>query len=1281
MIRHLLNTEGVNKGLISGEAIALEVDEATMTKTYTSNGSVKLSAFTSGLINPTVLNENINVEGRLTKRIFDNHFVLSTIALENWITDNNYTKKQTDDLLLNYYTETEVDNLFTNYYTQGEVNTLLTSYATTSYLTTYYYTSSTMNSLFYNKTQSDETFIKINQKGVANGVCPLDNGNKISLSYLPSSIMTYEGLFNAKTNTPILHQPNDNTDYNAGAVFIVQNSIGFDPSTWNDIVLRNGDWLILNASGVWEKSENTDDLIISFNNRVGAVNSIESDYSSFYYTKALTYSKSEIDTNVYTKTYINDNCVFDTGDQTITGVKTFSNNINGKNITLSSTNNSLITALYTGTEHNVNGLTFYNSGTNADPYYYFDFCNSESALLHSFRFAVYKESPTQTQVQFLVSSGDSSLMNYFQMIRNLTNNYINFSVSLTAPNISLTTGIITTAPTENTHIVNKLYCDSKLSKSGGTMTGDILLYRDPLVAMNPVTLQYLQTNYSTNSKFNDYLLLAGGTMTGFLTLNSNPTNNLHAVPLQYLTTNYSTTTANNSTYVNISGTQTITGIKTFSNNVVMNNNLTISTATNGLFTNTYTGTAQAILGAAYQNSGSAIDPFYYFDHSNEEGTDYNKFRYAVYKASSSISQAQFFLSSNASYPLLQYFSLFRGSAGDYIDFIQECRFQKNLIINSVGPSLKTSTNGGSSANMAYYQSTDYVTVGSHLFGDMQIGTTGDDFKMRSSLEKIDSVTTKYSIALSSTGTYGNMLNYISITRKGGNGIPLGNVNKIDLRFYTNLINGGSTIDPYDDLDIVNKRYVDTNFVSTSGLTNYVTLNTNQTISGSKIFSSEANAFTGLSLSLGNNAQFNINATGRLLILMQEDLYLLCQNNNGKVRIGSEGGGSNTGKLIIYRSCEIGLGTAGYRGDTYISNGNFQQWDMDNSICVNRFRNSYPENLYAQLITDYSLNTNGDGRYLRRSAVERNGVNDIRVYDLLSDGTNDLLTFDEVTRIDGNITRYLRNSNVILDKNRVISALNVMPYLSTTSATASGLTAFRWEAQYVKKTANYISYYYRMQNFDEYGYTNYKSVPIKSMTSNSAAFYNRYNYYSFISYGDALNNYGNIRFGISTRPSNLLTNGSTGSLRYGLYVDNVLIPPQINYLTRFWKDGSTWYKGQTNLSSDNFNPIPVAFTESKRYIYTCAWTYDHWSQRRSIIVTTSIIEYETGANLFYDVAYLTNYNNTGRLLDIEEISPMICVTDPVYGVNLEILTNINPDFLSYMIGATDRAAGMNNVFDP
>ncbi len=105
-----------------------------------------------------------------------------------------------------------------------------------------------------------------------------------------------------------------------------------------------------------------------------------------------------------------------------------------------------------------------------------------------------------------------------------------------ATKLSLTGGTMTGPivlpgnPTLNLEAAPKQYVDSAivagnfLPKSGGTMTGAIVLAADPTTALQASTKQYADTKVA----------LAGGTMTGLLTLSGNPSANLQAAPKQYV---------------------------------------------------------------------------------------------------------------------------------------------------------------------------------------------------------------------------------------------------------------------------------------------------------------------------------------------------------------------------------------------------------------------------------------------------------------------------------------------------------------------------------------------------------------------------------------------------------------------------------------------------------------------------------------------------------------------------------------------------------------------------
>lgn len=91
-------------------------------------------------------------------------------------------------------------------------------------------------------------------KNTANGYCGLDSGGKVSVAQLPSSIMEYQGTYNASTNSPSL---SDGTG-NAGDVYRVSVA-GTRNFGAGNIVLRVGDYVIYSGT-VWQKSATTDNV-------------------------------------------------------------------------------------------------------------------------------------------------------------------------------------------------------------------------------------------------------------------------------------------------------------------------------------------------------------------------------------------------------------------------------------------------------------------------------------------------------------------------------------------------------------------------------------------------------------------------------------------------------------------------------------------------------------------------------------------------------------------------------------------------------------------------------------------------------------------------------------------------------------------------------------------------------------------------------------------------------------------------------------------------------------
>lgn len=124
-------------------------------------------------------------------------------------------------------------------------------------------------------------YVPDSEKGANNGVATLDAGGKVPASQLPNSVITYEGAWNANTNTPTLA---DGTG-NAGDVYIVSvagtQNLGSGPLTF-----APGDWAIYNGA-IWEKSINSN-AVASVNGQTGVVSLDSDDISegstNLYYT-------------------------------------------------------------------------------------------------------------------------------------------------------------------------------------------------------------------------------------------------------------------------------------------------------------------------------------------------------------------------------------------------------------------------------------------------------------------------------------------------------------------------------------------------------------------------------------------------------------------------------------------------------------------------------------------------------------------------------------------------------------------------------------------------------------------------------------------------------------------------------------------------------------------------------------------------------------------------------------------------------------------------------------
>lgn len=108
------------------------------------------------------------------------------------------------------------------------------------------------------------------RKGQANGYAPLDSGGKVAASYLPSSAMEWQGVWNANTNTPTLI---DGTG-SAGDVYRV--SVAGTRNLGSGSVAYSVGDLVIYDGAVWQRSDSTD-AVTTVNGYSGTVTLTKSD--------------------------------------------------------------------------------------------------------------------------------------------------------------------------------------------------------------------------------------------------------------------------------------------------------------------------------------------------------------------------------------------------------------------------------------------------------------------------------------------------------------------------------------------------------------------------------------------------------------------------------------------------------------------------------------------------------------------------------------------------------------------------------------------------------------------------------------------------------------------------------------------------------------------------------------------------------------------------------------------------------------------------------------------
>lgn len=116
----------------------------------------------------------------------------------------------------------------------------------------------------------DARYERIANKGAANGYASLDGGGKVPVAQLPSSLMQYQGVWDASTNSPTLADGTGDT----GDVYRV--TVGGTRNLGSgNITFDVGDYVIYNGT-VWEKSDTTD-AVASVAGKTGVVTLVKAD--------------------------------------------------------------------------------------------------------------------------------------------------------------------------------------------------------------------------------------------------------------------------------------------------------------------------------------------------------------------------------------------------------------------------------------------------------------------------------------------------------------------------------------------------------------------------------------------------------------------------------------------------------------------------------------------------------------------------------------------------------------------------------------------------------------------------------------------------------------------------------------------------------------------------------------------------------------------------------------------------------------------------------------------
>ena len=156
---------------------------------------------------------------------------------------------------------------------------------------------------------------------------------------------------------------------------------------------------------------------------------------------------------------------------------------------------------------------------------------------------------TSTQNTFLDGISISSAeANYLSGVTSSVQTQIDSKLTLTGGTMTGTL-VLAADPSAALQPATKQYTDAadalKVAKAGDTMTGALVLSGDPTADMHASTKKYVDDKDATQATYIDTqdalkVAKAGDTMTGLLTLSADPTGNMHAATKQYVDSTSST---------------------------------------------------------------------------------------------------------------------------------------------------------------------------------------------------------------------------------------------------------------------------------------------------------------------------------------------------------------------------------------------------------------------------------------------------------------------------------------------------------------------------------------------------------------------------------------------------------------------------------------------------------------------------------------------------------------------------------------------------------------------